>query len=170
MDSKSLLPAIALIAAAFSAQSPAQQVYRCQQADGSTIFSDLPCESDIGQRDTVDATPHQGHRRAGDTTDSDEARNGKLRAVAAAEPGRHRAGPEQDDDAPGLSRKRRLSLERERKALLSGLKRRHVPEVERREMLDALRRIDGELGIGPADVAGMPFHDRDVYEENAVYR
>lgn len=157
-----------ILLGSLSAESAAQQVYRCELSDGSITFSDLPCRSDIGRHDMVDATPHQGHRPAATTrpeparrTDpgtADRDRGGTVGSSAG------RAGRERT-----LSRNERLSLEHSRKRLLSGLKRRHVDAGDRRELIRELRLVDEKLGIGPADVLDMPFHDREVYEENPVY-
>src|SRR5699024_1801309 len=68
-----------------------------------------------------------------------------------------------------LARRQRLALEHERDQLLSGLKRRYIADEDRRRMIRDLRRIDRKLGIGPADVADMPFHNREVYEEHRIH-
>lgn len=143
-----------------------QQVYRCESSDGSITFSDLPCRSDIGKRETVDATPHQGHRPA--PAPGERAyRMDDERDAGRMAPSHRRADVERQDER--LPRRQRLTLERKRKRLLSGLKRRHVePEVQR-ERIRALREVDRALGIGPADVPDMPFHDREVYEEHPVH-
>lgn len=142
---------------------PAQQVWRCQSSDGTIIFSRLPCQSDTGQPDRVDATPHQGHRASPSPgRPAWTAKEGSAGARAAS--GAARAAAE----AP-LPRRQRLSLERERDQLLSGLKRRYVKGPDRREMIRELRRVDHKLGIEPADVADMPFHNREVYEEHRIY-
>ena len=150
--------------------SGAQQVYRCNDSDGSVTFSDLPCLSDSGRQERVDATPHQGHRRPSRTgvpaypPDEASADAGGERNVDGSRDGR-----QEKRFSRGLSRNERLSLENARKSTLSGLKRRHIGRERRRELIDELRRIDGRLGIEPGDVAGMPFHDREVYEDHRVY-
>lgn len=162
-----------LLAAGLPVATSAQQVYRCELGDGSITFSDLPCESDIGREDTVDATPHQGHRPPSDPGEPayDMPRNpgGGARRPAIDDNRRRAAdaagGGKQDE----LTRDQRLTLERERKDLLSELKRRHIAESERRAMIRDLREIDRKLGLGPDDVSDMPFHNRDVYEEHNIY-
>lgn len=157
------------LAAGLSALACGQQVHRCELADGSTVFSDLPCESDIGVEDTVDAMPHQGHR-APPGRPGRELGRPNADSPHAERPTARPPAPTLDEPSdPELSRRERLSLERERKQLLSGLKRRHVDAADRREMIRDLRKIDRKLGIGPADVADMPFHDREVYLERRVY-
>lgn len=138
----------------------AQQVYRCEQASGSVTFSDLPCRSDVGREGRMDATPHQGHRFV-----SAPAVVGALPARARSA-GAERRTPEAD---PPLGRNERLALERRRAELLSGLKRRHVRPDRRRVMIAELRGVDRQLDIGPADVADMPFHNREIYEDNRVF-
>ncbi|HSH27920.1 MAG TPA: hypothetical protein VK972_09190 [Wenzhouxiangella sp.] len=140
---------------------PAQQVWRCESSDGSITFSDLPCRSDIGQQNQVDATPHQGHR-ASPGRPAWTAKKGAAGARPASGAGRMAA------EAP-LSRRQRLALEHERAQLLSGLKRRYVKGPDRRRMIRDLKRIDRRLGIEPADVADMPFHNREVYEEHRIH-
>jgi len=175
MNPTRLLVFTALLTAGLSTVIPAQQVYRCKLADGSITFSDLPCESDIGHQDRVDATPHQGHRSSSAPAQSVEKRSGAPRDEKRRRPGnqdrRGGAGAEGrgESESDELTRRQRLRLERERKALLSGLKRRHIAEEEIRAMIRGLREIDRQLGLGPADVADMPFHDRDVYEEHGIY-
>lgn len=142
---------------------PAQQVWRCESSDGSITFSDLPCRSDIGQQNQVDATPHQGHRPSpAPGRPAWTAKEGTAGARPASGAGRMAA------EAP-LSRRQRLALENERGQLLSGLKRRYIKGPDRRRMIRDLKRIDRRLGIEPADVAGMPFHNREVYEEHRIY-
>lgn len=163
MKNKSIAALTCLLAVSLPVAVQAQAVYRCELADGSITFSDLPCRSDVGRESLVDATPHQGHRSA--------ARDGSSAYDASAptddDRGSHPSGSRSTDR---LSRNERLALERERKELLSGLKRRHVDRDRRKAMIDELRRVDGQLGIGPEDVADMPFHNREVYEEYPVFR
>ncbi|RFF30021.1 DUF4124 domain-containing protein [Wenzhouxiangella sediminis] len=152
-----------LLASTAGTETPAQQVYRCESSNGSIIFSDLPCRSDIGERETVDATPHQGHRAA----DSDgPAYTSRADSGGAAE---RRPASRDSGGGDALSRRERLSLERSRKRLLSGLKRRHIEASRRRELIRELRRVDEELGIGPGEVADMPFHNREIYEEYPIH-
>lgn len=139
----------------------AQQVYRCQQADGSTTYSDLPCRTESGAADRVDATPHQGHREPGVSTTMRPARVKRQTGPAL------RADV---DDAIGLPRHERLTLENRRAVLLSGLKRRHVDARERRALIKELREVDETLGIEPGDVADMPYHNREIYEDYRVFR
>lgn len=169
MSTRTLVIALAVLIGFCSDTCQAQQVYRCENADGSVIFSDLPCRSDSGRADKVDATPHQGHRAAARPgtpayTPADAAAGGGESTKDRTRSGRQDARPSR-----GLSRNERLSLERARKSTLSGLKRRHIGRERRRELIDELRRIDDRLGIEPEDVADMPFHDREVYEEHRVY-
>lgn len=152
-----------LLIAVHSAPLPAQEVYRCERVDGSVIFSDLPCAAGAGAQETVDATPHQGHRSSSASGEPAYTMPEAARALpqgARSEP----AGRDHD-----LSRSERLSLERRRKELLSGLKRRHIDSGERSAMVDGLREVDEKLGIDAEDVTDMPFHNREVYENNAVY-
>jgi len=137
---------------------PAQSVYRCRSSDGAVMFSDLPCRSDIGPPSRVDASPHQGHRLPSAPARSTSR---ETRTTAAEAAGRAAS--------VRLSRRDRLALEHERRQLLSGLKRRHVKAADRREMIRSLRRVDDELGIGSAEVADMPFHNREVYEEHRIH-
>lgn len=169
MNDTAIHTAVLVLAVGVSVAAFGQQVHRCELADGSTTYSDLPCESDIGVEDTVDATPHQGHRAAPEPPgDNVNRRNADSPAVERG--GTARQAPAIDEPSgPTLSRRERLSLERERKQLLSGLKRRHVDAADRREMIRDLRKIDRKLGIGPADVADMPFHNRAVYIDHRVY-
>jgi hypothetical protein len=152
-----------LLASTAGREAPAQQVYRCETSDGSIIFSDLPCRSDIGKRETVDATPHQGHRAA--------KRSGPAYTRRTGSDGESDRRPASRDSGGGdaLSRRERLSLERSRKRLLSGLKRRHIEASRRSELIRELRRVDEELGIGPGEVADMPFHNREIYEEYPIH-
>ena len=152
-----------LLASTAGTEAPAQQVYRCETSDGSIIFSDLPCRSDIGKRETVDATPHQGHRPAGS--------GGPAYTQREASDGESDRRSESPDSGGGdaLSRRERLSLERSRNRMLSGLKRRHIEASRRSELIRELRRVDEELGIGPDDVADMPFHNREIYEEFPIH-
>lgn len=168
MNDKMISALAIVLSLALSGGVEAQQVYYCEQADGSVVFSDLPCESDIGREDQIDATPHQGHRPPPEQpayqmpdTAQDSARTQKRTSRV------HPATTRQE--APPLSRKERLVLERERKALLSELKRRHISPKRRRAMIADLRKADSKLGLGPEDVADMPPHDRDVYQDHAVY-
>jgi hypothetical protein len=152
-----------LLVAAPAATARAQEVYRCEGSDGSVTFSDLPCASAPGTQETVDATPHQGHRASSAGGEPaytmPEAQGGDERREASQP-----TGP-----AETLPRSERLSLERRRDELLSGLKRRHLDPRERRAMTDELREVDEKLGIGAEDVADMPFHNREVYEDNAIH-
>lgn len=154
--------AILLVPAA-GMETLAQQVYRCETSEGAIIFSDLPCRSDTGKRETVDATPHQGHRPAGS--------GGLAYTQRTGSDGESDRRPASRDfgGGDGLSRRERLSLERSRKRLLSGLKRRHIEASRRSELIRELRRVDEELGIGPDDVADMPFHNREIYEEFPIH-
>ncbi|WP_376695565.1 DUF4124 domain-containing protein [Wenzhouxiangella sp. EGI_FJ10305] len=154
-----------LLATCLVADVDAQKVYRCQLADGSTTFSDLPCRSDIGEADRVDATPHQGHRAS--TTSG--APVYRLSASADDGQGSQRSRPGRSRDGQTLSRNERLSLERKRKELLSGLKRRHLDPKQRKAMIGELREVDGRLGIEPDDIVDMPFHNREVYEDHPVF-
>ncbi|NBB93688.1 MAG: DUF4124 domain-containing protein [Gammaproteobacteria bacterium] len=149
----------------------AQTVYRCTLSDGSIVFSDLPCRSDIGEVDRVDATPHQGHREPDDPgAPAYRAPQQAGDGDGGGQRGRHDAGrPGEDRAGEALPRRQRMTLERERKSLLSALKRRHVPESDRRAMIGDLRELDARLGLGPGDVPDMPLHDRDVYEAHNVY-
>jgi hypothetical protein len=159
--------ACALVAAGACLLAPAvmtaaQEVYRCQQADGSTTFSDRPCDPGVGGVERVDATPHQGHRPApaGPAYEPQTGRKGGAPATDRA--------PETRWDEV-MPRRERLSLERRRKSLLSELRRRHLGEEERRAMIEDLRAVDRRLGLGAEDVPDMPPHDRDVYDANAIY-
>ncbi len=156
---------VALILCVLWHALPAQQVWRCESSDGTITFSHLPCRSDAGAPERVDATPHQGHRPSPSPgqpawTVQNEAASGRSEAApdAAAERGRK-----------PLTRRQRLALEHERGQLLSGLKRRYIDDKDRRRMIRELRRIDRQLGIGPAEVADMPFHNREVYEEHRIH-
>lgn len=140
-----------------------QQVYRCKLADGSTVFSDLPCLSDTGQADTVDATPHQGHRPAPEP-------GTPAYRMSEVERGSGDSGRPARSRGRTLSRDERLSLERKRQSLLSGLKRRHVTAGARKSMIRQLRAVDRRLGIDAGDVADMPYHNREVYEDHPVFR
>ncbi|WP_181918390.1 MULTISPECIES: DUF4124 domain-containing protein [unclassified Wenzhouxiangella] len=157
---------ILLLTTCLAADVDAQQVYRCQLADGSTIFSDLPCRSDIGEADRVDATPHQGHRRSSQTGAP------AYRMSAGSDDGSspNRSGSGNARGGRALSRNERLSLERKRKKLLSGLKRRHLEPERRKTMIGELREVDEKLGIDSGDVADMPFHNREVYEDHPIFR
>ncbi|MDZ7789081.1 MAG: DUF4124 domain-containing protein [Xanthomonadales bacterium] len=170
MVTKTLTVALAVLFTLVPASSGAQQVYRCTGPDGSLTFSDLPCRSDSGRQERVDATPHQGHRTP--------ARPGApayppAEASTDAGGGRNadgsRNGRREKRSSRGLSRNERLALENARKSTLSELKRRHIGRERRRELIDELRRIDSRLGVEPEDVADMPFHDREVYEDHRVY-
>lgn len=152
--------ALSMAMALATGPADAQQVYRCEQASGGVIFSDRPCRSDVGREQRIDATPHQGHR-AISTPAVPELRS-QARPVSTAQ-----RAPVSDRPLP---RNERLTLERRRAELLSGLKRRHVKPDHRRAMIGELRGVDRQLGIGPADVADMPFHNREIYEDNQVFR
>lgn len=160
---------VTLLLCGWCQEPRAQQVYRCKSSDGSTTFSDLPCRSDIGQHDRVDATPHQGHRSSPAPGRPAWTAKDAPAGSAAGSAGRGASGAASEAGKASLSRRERLSLERERGELLSGLKRRHVKPADRRAMIRDLRRIDRKLGILPADVADMPFHNREVYEEHRIY-
>lgn len=168
MNDATIRAAAIVFAAGLSGAVFGQQVYRCELADGSTTYSDLPCESDIGREDTVDVTPHQGHRAAPEPSTREANRRVLESPGAGGGTPPQRAAKSEPASSP-LPRRQRLSLERERKQLLSGLKRRHVEAAERRAMIAELREIDRKLGIGPGDVADMPFHNREVYVDHAVY-
>lgn len=159
-----------LIAAGLAGTAAAQQVYRCKQADGSIEFSDLPCESDIGQADVVDASHHQGDAPPPDPEASSSRLPPQFRDDDDASGPRAPALPDAPSPGGDLSRGERLSLEQERKRVLSDLKRRHISAERRRELIDDLRRADSELGIGPGRIDEMPYHDQDVYEDNRVYQ
>lgn len=171
MNQKTRFGPAALLLVGVSAGLHGQQVYRCKLADGSTTFSDLPCKSDVGRQDTVDATPHQGHR-ASPHPGAPAYTMPDDKPDAGAQQGREDAAPTRqagDRHGASLSRRERMSLERERKSLLSELKRRHISAKERRAMISDLRKLDRKLGFGPEDVPDMPAHDRDVYDEHSVY-
>jgi hypothetical protein len=172
MRVRTLLVIGALLSAWLIADVAAQPVYRCKQADGSIEFSDLPCESDIGESDVVDATHHQGAApppseastptRLPPQMRDDQQPGGSAADGTTQPPGRSAFDSE-------LSRSERQSLEVERNRLLSDLKRRHISAERRRELIRELRRTDHELGVQPGSVGDMPYHDRDVYDENRVY-
>lgn len=153
---------VLLLAGAWSGVA-AQKVYRCQLADGSTVFSDLPCLSEVGRADTVDATPHQGHRPAPEP-------GTRAYQMPDSERGGRRVKRSGRDSHRTLSRDERLSLERKRKNLLSGLKRRNVDSGKKKSMIRQLRSVDRRLGIDAGDVADMPYHNREVYEAYPVFR
>lgn len=158
-----------LFLAGFAQTAPGQQVYRCESSDGSITFSDLPCRSDIGKRDTVDATPHQGHRPSPGPAEPAYTFEDDRDRAQGSRKARKRPASESERDGESLSRNERLSLERRRKRLLSALKRRHLEPGERRALVRDLREVDQALGIGPDDVPDMPFHNRDVYEAHPVH-
>ncbi|WP_376692895.1 DUF4124 domain-containing protein [Wenzhouxiangella sp. EGI_FJ10409] len=172
METRKAAIALTLVFALAASVAGAQQVYRCEGRDGSVTFSDLPCGSDTGSEEKVDASPHQGHR-APEAGPAAAAVDPPERASTTAGGGRTsertRNAGRAHSAAQELSRKERLSLERSRKSTLSALKRRHIDGERRRELIDELRRVDEKLGIGPGDVADMPFHDRSVYEDHRVY-
>lgn len=145
----------------------AQSVYRCEEPDGSIVFSDLPCRSDNRKQVVVDATPHQGHRPSPGGSAVEVVDGAGEDASRRLERGH--SGLQEEREGAKLSRRERLSLQGERKRLLSGLKRRHVDESERRALIRELRRVDSRLGIGPGEVNDMPFHNREIYEDYPVF-
>lgn len=167
MNRNTLFVLAALLVLGPSAAAQAQKVYRCQLGDGSITFSDLPCESDIGEEGMVDATPHQGHRPPPDPGAPAYEMPEESREIGGGS--RDRSGAVDGQESASLSRRERLSLERERKSLLSGLKRRHIGTKERRALIRELRSVDRKLGIEREDVFEMPFHDREVYEDHAIH-
>lgn len=170
MKAMSITALAVVLLAGFPDRSAGQAVYRCESSDGSITFSDLPCRSDIGRRDIVDATPHQGHRPSSGPAEPAYTLEEEPEKAAASRGARDRSAPAGEPGGDALSRNERLSLERQRKRLLSALKRRHLEPGEREKLVSELRKVDRALGIGPDDVPGMPFHNREVYEEHPVHR
>lgn len=168
MNRMTIFRLAAALTVGLSAGLNAQQVYRCELADGSTIFSDLPCRSDIGREDVVDATHHQGHRAS--SRAQPPAAPSRSSAHSGDDRSGNRTGSRGGREKGSLTRNERLSLERRRKELLSALKRRHLDPRRRRALIDKLRAVDRKLGIEPEDVPDMPFHNREVYEDNPVFR
>lgn len=144
-----------------SGSALAQHVYKCTDADGAITFSQLPCESDIGDETTVDATPHQGHRAGPPPgtpaytmpAPAPEESNSNMYTSGA------RTGNSQDPLDPGV----RSSLENDRKSALSNLRKRHLSPAERSRYREQLQEADRQLGRTQADVASSPEYDRRVY-------
>ena len=143
----------------------AQEVHRCQLSDGSITFSDSPCESDTGKSDTVDATPHQGHRAAPPLTAY------SVTVRTRPESGSTDSGaPEPVSIEPqAMSRVEKAALQRERKRALATLRNRHLSRSEKQANMKKLRQADARLGISNSDIESLPPYDRRVYEAHNVH-
>lgn len=143
----------------------AQEVHRCKDSDGSITFSDAPCESDTGDVDTIDATPHQGHQAALPS---------RVDPVARPERSASREGtaviPDpQPTQSQSLSKREESSLHRERKLALATLRKRHLSRSEEQSSLEKLQDLDARLGITESDIRSLPPYDRRVYEAYSVH-
>lgn len=148
-----------------------QSVYKCIGSDGVTSFSDVPCESDIGEESIIDVTPYQGHRSGEGSSTRPYVTPGSNSDLLETVP---RNGNKTSQREPRgsiqykrISRSERMSLERQRKMALANLRKRHLPSGERRQYLAELADADRRLGITASDIQAMPVYDRRVYENYA---
>ncbi len=141
----------------------AQQVYKCTNDDGSTTYSQLPCESDIGEEEVVDATPHQGHRVGPPPGTPAYTMPSQHRSTSRNARTQQMYGGE---SRPTLSRMERTALENDRLQALSNLRKSQLGLGKRSKYLRQLRDADRALGNTSADVAGMPEYDRRVYDRH----
>lgn len=152
-----------ILVTSFSCSAVAQQVYKCTDRGGAITYSQLPCESDIGDETVVDATPHQGHRAGPPPgtlayTMPAPQESGSDTMNSRTHPSRNAVNSQAN-----LSAAARSALQNDRKSALSNLRKRHLSPAERSRYRRQLQDADRQLGRTQADVASSPEYDRRVY-------
>ena len=140
--------AVSLVLPVFlSLSAMGQQAHRCVDDSGAIIFSDRPCETADSPSDSVDITPHQGHRTAPPRTLSAPSGPDATTHVVPISP----RGQNQPRTSPQRNSTLRThdpevdSLLRERNRIISRMSGRHVRPSQRERLEKKLSDVTSQL-------------------------
>jgi len=142
----------AAMLAVFALPALAQQVYRCVDESGATVFSDRPCSTSQSER--VDITPHQGHQA------SSPPRPAPFSHDFQADESRFQSPPSGDGRSPATltgpgpsaSDPAIASMLRERNRLIARMRGRGVRDSDRAQLLEQLEDVESRLVFSGFDL------------------